>query len=50
MRIGDKLENRVQNKLYFNGLMFIIFNILFVLIALALSLILYLVDFLSPWF
>ena len=50
MRIAQQLENQARNKYRFNLMMLLVFNVLFIFITLASSLLLYLIDFVNPWF
>jgi len=50
MRVASQLEPRARNKYRFNLMMLLVFNVLFIAITLASSLLLYLIDFVNPWF
>jgi hypothetical protein len=50
MRVASQLEPRARNKYRFNLMMLLVFNVLFIAITLASSLLLYLIDFINPWF
>jgi ABC-type multidrug transport system fused ATPase/permease subunit len=50
MRVASHLEPRARNKYRFNFMMLLVFNVLFIAITLASSLLLYLIDFVNPWF
>lgn len=50
MRIAQKLESRARDKYRFNFMLLLVFNILFIVITLSSSLLLYLIDFVNPWF
>jgi hypothetical protein len=50
MRIAQTLESQARNKYRFNLMMLLVFNVLFIFIALSSSLLLYLIDFVNPWF
>jgi hypothetical protein len=50
MRVAHHLENRARNKYRFNMMMLLVFNVLFIVITLVSSLLLYLLDFVNPWF
>ena len=49
-RVARQLEERARNKYRFNLMMLLVFNALFILITLVSSLLLYLLDFVNPWF
>ncbi|MBC7921246.1 MAG: hypothetical protein H7Z75_09170 [Ferruginibacter sp.] len=49
-RVARQLEDRARNKYRFNLMMLLVFNGLFILITLVSSLLLYLLDFVNPWF
>lgn len=50
MRIAQTLESQARNKYRFNLMLLLVFNVLFIFIALSSSLLLYLIDFVNPWF
>ena len=50
MRIAQKLESRARNKYRFNLMMLLVFNVLFIVITMSSSLVMYLIDFVNPWF
>jgi succinate dehydrogenase hydrophobic anchor subunit len=50
MRVAQQLESQARNKYRFNLMMLLVFNVLFIFITLASSLLLYLIDFVNPWF
>lgn len=50
LRIAQQLESHARNKYRFNLMMWLVFNVLFITITLVSSLLLYLIDFVNPWF
>ncbi len=50
LRLAHQLEDRAHNKHRFNMMMLLVFNVLFIAITLVSSLLLYLLDFVNPWF
>ncbi|MES2733025.1 MAG: hypothetical protein V4714_14850 [Bacteroidota bacterium] len=50
LMIARRLEDEARNKYRFNLMMLLVFNALFLTISLISSLLLYLIDFVNPWF